>query len=114
MIVNGTKAARNRAGRNKKANKDNSRVNLDSNSGRIRSSPANQDKAKDTPYHTYLDPGLPAGPISNPGLASINACITPQKSDYYFFFADAQKVTRYAKTYAEHLSQQQRYGLAPD
>jgi UPF0755 protein len=73
-----------------------------------------QDKAKDTPYNTYLHPGLPAGPISNPGLASINACINPQKSDYYFFFADAQKVTRYAKTYAEHLSQQQRYGLAPD
>lgn len=72
------------------------------------------DKQKDTPYNTYLHPGLPVGPISNPGLASINACIKPQKSDYLFFFADAQKVTRYAKTYAEHLRQQQQYGLAPD
>jgi UPF0755 protein len=72
------------------------------------------DKQKDTPYNTYLHPGLPAGPISNPGLASINACIHPQKTDNLFFFADAQKVTRYAKTYAEHLRQQQQYGLAPD
>jgi UPF0755 protein len=72
-----------------------------------------QDKQKDTPFNTYLHPGLPAGPISNPGLASINACITPQKSDYSFFFADAKGVTRYAKTYAEHLRQQQQYGLAP-
>jgi UPF0755 protein len=73
-----------------------------------------QDKQRDTPYNTYLHTGLPAGPISNPGLASVNACITPQKTAYYFFFADAKKVTRYAKTYAEHLRQQQQYGLAPD
>ncbi|TMC05799.1 MAG: endolytic transglycosylase MltG [Chloroflexi bacterium] len=72
------------------------------------------DKQKDTPYNTYLHPGLPAGPISNPGLASINACVTPQKTNYLFFFADANKITRYATTYAEHLRQQQQYGLAPD
>jgi UPF0755 protein len=72
-----------------------------------------QDKAKDTPFNTYLHRGLPAGPISNPGLATINACVNPQKSDNSFFFADAQGVTRYAKTYAEHLRQQQQYGLAP-
>jgi UPF0755 protein len=72
-----------------------------------------QDKAKDTPFNTYLHTGLPAGPISNPGLATINACINPQKSDYSFFFADAQGTTRYAKTYAEHLRQQAQYGLAP-
>jgi UPF0755 protein len=72
------------------------------------------DKQKDTPYNTYLHPGLPAGPISNPGLASINSCISPQKTTYLFFFADANKVTRYARTYAEHLRQQQQYGLAPD
>lgn len=72
-----------------------------------------QDKKKDTPYNTYLHPGLPAGPISNPGLASINACISPQKTDYLFFFSDANRVTRYAKTFAEHLKQQQQYGVAP-
>ncbi|HEY4028050.1 MAG TPA: endolytic transglycosylase MltG [Candidatus Dormibacteraeota bacterium] len=71
------------------------------------------EKQKDTPFNTYLHPGLPAGPISNPGLASINACITQQKTDYLFFFADAKGVTRYAKTYAEHNRQQALYGLAP-
>jgi UPF0755 protein len=71
-----------------------------------------QDKARDTPYNTYLHPGLPAGPISNPGLASINACVNPQKTNDYFFFADAKGVTRYAATYAEHLRQQSLYGLA--
>jgi UPF0755 protein len=72
-----------------------------------------QDKQRDTPFNTYLHPGLPAGPISNPGLASINACLTPQKSDYLYFFADLKGTTRYAKTYAEHLRQQQQFGLAP-
>ncbi len=71
------------------------------------------DKKKDTPYNTYLHMGLPAGPIANPGLASINACVSPQKTDYYFFFSDANRVTRYAKTYAEHVKQQQQYGVAP-
>jgi len=72
-----------------------------------------QDKQRDTPYNTYLHPGLPAGPIANPGLTSINACLKPQKTDYYFFFSDAHGVTRYAKTYAEHQQQQQQYGVAP-
>jgi UPF0755 protein len=72
-----------------------------------------QDKQKDTPYNTYLHPGLPVGPISNPGLASINACVNPQKSNYYYFFADLHGVTRYAATYADHLRQQAIYGLAP-
>jgi UPF0755 protein len=72
-----------------------------------------QDKATDTPYNTYLHPGLPVGPISNPGMDSINACINPQKSSYYFFFADSRGTTRYAATYAEHLRQQALYGLAP-
>jgi UPF0755 protein len=72
-----------------------------------------QDKQKDTPYNTYLHPGLPIGPISNPSLDSINACVTPQKTNYYYFFADAHGVTRYATNYADHLRQQALYGLAP-
>jgi UPF0755 protein len=81
--------------------------------GKLQGPLTDQDKQKDTPFNTYLHTGLPAGPISNPGLAAIKACITPQQSSYYFFFADAKGVTRYAKTYAEHLQQQQQYGLAP-
>ncbi len=71
------------------------------------------DLRKDTPYNTYLHPGLPAGPISNPGLSSIQACVQPQKSDYLFFFADKGGVVHYARTYAEFQREQQQFGLGP-
>jgi UPF0755 protein len=38
-------------------------------------------------YNTYLNPGLPPGPIANPGLGSIQAAIDPQPSDFFFFRA---------------------------
>jgi len=71
------------------------------------------DKQKDTPYNTFLHTGLPAGPISNPGLATISACVNPQKSPNMYFFADAKGETHYARTFAEFQQQQQQFGLAP-
>ena len=38
-----------------------------------------------SPYNTYINPGLPPSPISNPALASIQAAIDPEKHGYYFF-----------------------------
>jgi UPF0755 protein len=38
-----------------------------------------------SPYNTYLNVGLPPGPIANPALASIQAAIYPEKHDFYFF-----------------------------
>jgi UPF0755 protein len=38
-----------------------------------------------SPYNTYLNPGLPPSPIANPALASIEAAINPEKHPYYFF-----------------------------
>ena len=50
--------------------------------------------------------GLPAGPISNPGLAAIQAALAPQCDeevrDCYFFVTDLSSHYYYAKTYAEH------------
>jgi UPF0755 protein len=39
----------------------------------------------DSPYNTYLYPGLPAGPINNPGLNSIRAVLHPENTKYYYF-----------------------------
>jgi UPF0755 protein len=41
--------------------------------------------ANPTPYNTRENPGLPPGPIGNPGLASIRAAARPARSDYLFF-----------------------------
>ena len=57
-------------------------------------------------YDTYTCIGLPAGPISNPGLAAIQAALNPQYDaevkDCYFFVTDLSGHYYYAKTYAEH------------
>jgi UPF0755 protein len=67
---------------------------------------------QDTPYNTYLHKGLPPGPISNPGLATIKACLNPQKSSYLYYFTDPKGVTHYAQTSDETQHQQQQYGVA--
>jgi UPF0755 protein len=55
----------------------------------------------ESPYNTYINPGLPVGPIGNPGIDSINAVLKPEKSDYVYFFS-AEGVTYYSKTLDEH------------
>jgi UPF0755 protein len=62
-------------------------------------------------YNTRVHRGLPPGPISNPSLASITACATPQKSPYYYFFVDKGGTTRYARTSVEFQQQVNQYGL---
>ncbi len=49
------------------------------------------DLANKSPYNTRLFPGLPPGPITNPGLASIKAAVNPTKTNYYYFVANAKK-----------------------
>ena len=61
------------------------------------------DMAVDSPYNTYTNTGLPAGPISNPGLASIKAALYPATTDYYYYVLDPSIGTHiFAKTYEEH------------
>jgi UPF0755 protein len=60
----------------------------------------------DSPYNTYLYPGLPPGPIANPGLNALNAVANPQTSPYFYFRSACDKSGRhvFAQTYAEHLA----------
>jgi UPF0755 protein len=58
-----------------------------------------------SPYNTYLQPGLPPGPISNPGIDAIRAAIEPAETDYLFFRAacSGSGYHEFAVTYDEHL-----------
>lgn len=55
-----------------------------------------------SPYNTYRHPGLPPGPIGNPGRSSLQAAMQPAQSDYYYFVADAEGHHRFAHTMEEH------------
>lgn len=55
-----------------------------------------------SPYNTYLNNGLPPGPICNPGLASLQAAANPAKSDYLYFFHTHDGRTIFSKTLEEH------------
>lgn len=58
---------------------------------------------KDSPYNLYLRSGLPAGPISNPGLEAISAALHPEKSDYLFYLsAKSDGRTIFSRNAAEH------------
>ncbi len=64
------------------------------------------DLAFDSPYNTYLYPGLPPAPIANPGLSAIQAAIYPAQTTYLFFRARCDGSGRhdFSETYEEHLS----------
>jgi len=62
-----------------------------------------------SPYNTYLHRGLPPGPICNPGLASIQAVLEPVESDYLYFVAKGDGSHAFARTFEEHLQNQDRY-----
>ena len=57
----------------------------------------------DSPYNTYLYPGLPPGPISNPTTYAINYALYPNDTNYFYFVAKSDGRSLFASTYAEHL-----------
>jgi UPF0755 protein len=58
-----------------------------------------------SPYNTYQNPGLPPGPIANPGLSALKAVAYPAQTPYYYFRAacDGSGRHRFAETYEEHV-----------
>ncbi len=71
--------------------------------------PSYKDLEVDSPYNTYKNPGLPPGPISSPGISSIEAVLYPTPNDYYYFLTDKEGEVYYAKTYDEHLENKAKH-----
>lgn len=65
-----------------------------------------------SPYNTYLNVGLPPGPIANPGLDSIMAAIYPEETDYHYFLSNPETgETVFSVTLEEHNLNKDRNGL---
>jgi UPF0755 protein len=60
------------------------------------------DLAVDDSYNTYANPGLPPGPIANPGKAAIAAVLQPAVTKDLYFVADGSGGHAFAETLAEH------------
>jgi len=63
----------------------------------------------DSPYNTFRRQGLPPGPISNPGKASIEAVLMPATTTYLYFHAVGDGSHVFASTLEEHLRNQEKY-----
>lgn len=55
-----------------------------------------------SPYNTYLNKGLPPGPIANPGLESIMAALNPESTNYYYYALGDDGVHHFFTSYSEH------------
>jgi len=67
------------------------------------------DLTRRTPYNTYVIKGLPPGPISNPGLKSIEAVLNPADTDYLYFVSKNDGSHYFSRTLQEHNRAVYRY-----
>ena len=72
-----------------------------------------EDLKVDSPYNTYRHAGLPPGPIANPGLASIEAALSPTPTDYLYYVAKPDGSHAFSRTFEEHLAAVRRYQRRP-
>jgi UPF0755 protein len=71
----------------------------------------NEDLTIDSPYNTYINFGLPPGPIGMPDISSIEAVLNPKTHDYYYMCASVTKLGEheFAKTLSQHNVNARKY-----
>ncbi|NOZ63016.1 MAG: endolytic transglycosylase MltG [Calditrichaeota bacterium] len=69
----------------------------------------NKDLQIDSPYNTYKYPGLPPGPVNNPGIKSIIAAVHPADVDYLYFVARGDGAHIFSKNLKEHLKAKRKF-----
>ena len=68
-----------------------------------------EDLKFNSPYNTYINPGLPPKPIANPGLSSLQAALEPANTEYLYYVSDKTGRNHYAKTLFEHNTNINKY-----
>jgi uncharacterized YceG family protein len=68
-----------------------------------------KDTKIESPYNTYLHPGLPPGPIASPGADSIKAALYPADTDYLYFLAKGDGSHAFSSTYEQFLKDKDKY-----
>lgn len=63
---------------------------------------SHEDTQYDSPYNTYMYPGLPVGPICCPGKSTVEDVINHNENNYYYFQSDKNGKMYFAETFAEH------------
>ncbi|MCI8650834.1 MAG: endolytic transglycosylase MltG [Oscillospiraceae bacterium] len=58
----------------------------------------------DSPYNTYLNKGLPPGPIASPGMVAINSALNPTSTNYYYYAVGTDGLHHYFRTNSEFQS----------
>ncbi len=64
---------------------------------------SNEDTEIDSPYNTYINKGLPLGPIASAGADALTAALYPADTDYYFFVAGEDGNSIFSENFDEHV-----------
>lgn len=68
-----------------------------------------EDIRRQSPYNTYLNKGLPPGPIGNPGIDAVTAAINPAETDFLYFVARQDGTHHFSRNLADHNRAVMRY-----
>lgn len=80
--------------------------------GTAKDQPTFEDLKSTSPYNTYVNAGLPPGPIGNPSLMSIDATLHPTSNPYFYFLIDLKtRITYFAEDFEGHQRNRTTYGL---